>query len=667
MEIFQITNLTFQYPDEEGKALDHLSLNIRAGEFVVIGGPSGCGKTTFLRLLKHELAPHGKRSGDIFYAGKPIDAWDNRTLAGEIGYIFQDPDQQIVMDHVLQEMVFGLENLGYENLTMRKRVAELVHTFGYEQLLHKKPSELSGGQKQILNLLSILLLKPKVLLLDEPTSQLDPIIAKDLLTILERLNSELGITIVLVEHRLEELFAIADRVILMESGTIAYQGTSRAVIEQVFQAKDVFFKHYLPSVAHFYLEIEDAAEQDKIPLTVKECQTWLSEKGYGMELGGEDSSQNDCLEMTQDAYQKESNSNNHQQRSETCQSGAHQTWDESFARKLKGDLQQRNKTYRIKLEGENQYRKERYSNNQQHKNETYEMQAEDEQQQQQNESLEMQTNGERQQPKAHQTGKPLIELKNVYFQFAKDEPMILRGLSLQVAQGEFLGIVGGNGSGKTTLLKVCLGLLIPQRGKVTIFNQKYHKKSSSNIYEKVAYLPQDPLTYFIHDTIEKEMIEIAKKYHDNHQQVVAKQLHDFGIEHVRNRHPHDCSGGEIQKAALACMLLTRPQILFIDEPTKGLDPQVKNQFGTMLQKLKQDGLTIVMVTHDIEFAAKFTTKCAMMFAGNLTAIATPDQLFKDNYFYTTMINRATQNTSFPDVLTLEEAVTRWPSNIPTFS
>lgn len=268
---------------------------------------------------------------------------------------------------------------------------------------------------------------------------------------------------------------------------------------------------------------------------------------------------------------------------------------------------------------------------------------------------------------AIQPGDPLIKLNNVYFQFEKDQPMILRDLTLQVHQGEFLGIIGGNGSGKTTLLKVCLGLLTPQRGKVRIFKQKYHKKTLPYIYEQVAYLPQNPLTYFIHDTIKQEMIEVAKKHHENDQEVVAQQLHDFGIEHLRDRHPNDCSGGEIQKAALACMLLANPQILFIDEPTKGLDPHVKNQIGEMLQKLQQEGLTIVMVTHDIEFAAKFTTKCAMMFSGNLTAIATPDTLFKGNYFYTTMINRATQTTAFPEVLTLEEAIGRWKNNILTFS
>ncbi|MBC5636760.1 ATP-binding cassette domain-containing protein [Ornithinibacillus sp. BX22] len=554
MEIFNIKDLSFQYPDTSELVLNRLTVTIQEGEFVVICGPTGCGKSTLLRLLKKELAPYGDVSGEILYAGRTIHDWDDRVSVEEIGFIFQNPENQIVMDDVLQEMVFGLENLGYSNLEMRKRVAEIVYTFGYEHLLHKKTSELSGGQKQILNLLSVLLLKPKVLLLDEPISQLDPIMAKDLLRILERVNSELGMTILLVEHRLEELFDLADRVVMLDGGNISYNGSSREVIYSVFQDKDKHFLSYLPAVSRFYLETESLVEVGSIPLNVKDCKTWISSKD---------------IEFS-----------NH-------------------------DNQFRNQLVMHDL-------------------------------------------------------KPIIELNDIYYQYDKDSPMALQNLALKINQGEFYGVVGGNGSGKTTLLRICLGLLEPQRGKVKVFGKRMTKKVKKAIYSKIAYLPQNPLTYFIHDSIEQEMRQSVQLL-DPAQAAerIEEQLQLFGIEYLRDRHPNDCSGGEIQKAALACMLLKNPDILLIDEPTKGLDPISKRQLASTLKRIHQEGLTIVMVTHDIEFAVHHTTKSAMMFNGNITIDAVPEELFKGNYFYTTTMNRVTQNTSVPEVLTLEEAISIW--------
>lgn len=553
MEVFKIKDLSFRFPGMNDVVLNNISINICTGDFVVIGGPSGCGKTTLLHLLKRELAPVGECTGDIIYAGKLLQEWDDLKLIEDIGLVSQDPDNQIVMDEVMQEIVFGLENLGYSSFEMRKRVAEMVHFFGLQDLLKEKPSELSGGQKQMLNLLSVLLLKPKVLLLDEPTSQLDPVAAKDLITMLTRLNEEMGMTIVLVEHRLEELLAVADQVIMLEQGKVNYQGQSRDVIQSIYANQDQQFIPYIPSIARLYMEAEKNVVKEHIPLTVKESRLWMA---------------------------------NH-----------------SLFLKNKQEI------------------------NRSHEN---------------------------------HKGDRLIMLKNIYYQYDKQTAFILKKLSLSIQKGEFFSLVGGNGSGKTTVLKACLGMIKPQRGSARLFNKEASKITGKELSGHIAYLPQHPRTYFIQDTVEKEMWEtVHLQKIDNGAEKITEMLHLFGISHLRHRHPYDCSGGEMQKAALACMLLSQPEILFVDEPTKGLDPLSKLQFAKVLQQLHRSGLTIVMVTHDIEFAAKYAGRCAMMFDGEITVDGHPEDLFKGNYFYTTTINKATRESDFPEVLTVEEAFAVW--------
>lgn len=557
MELLAIENVSFGFPDESVKVLRNIDLRVKEGEFIVLCGASGCGKTTLLRLLKKEIAPVGNRTGTIRYSGKLVEEWDDRKLIEEIGLVSQDPDNQIVMDEVMQEIVFGMENLAYSNFEMRKRMAEMVHFFGMENLLQAKPSELSGGQKQMLNLLSVLLLKPKVLLLDEPTSQLDPIAAKELLLMLERLNKEMGITIILVEHRLEELFAVADRIVMLDAGVIVYEGTSRGLIQSLYVARDERFIPYIPSVSQIYMEFDQAPVPSQIPLNVKETKAWLA-KQAGTIIDGQ-------------------------------------------IHELSSGKQQ---------------------------------------------------------------AKLMLAAKDVYFRYGKKDKFILEGFSLEIGQGEFFALVGGNGSGKTTALKACIGSLRPQRGKIIFEGKEIGKLKGLDLARKIAYLPQNPRTYFVQDTIGKEMEDVVRRHEilDGEQRIID-MLTNFGIAHLRDRHPYDCSGGEVQKAALACMLLGDPEMLFIDEPTKGLDPISKQHFADIITDLHQQGLTIMMVTHDIEFAAQNAERCAMMFDGEITVDGTPGQLFKGNYFYTTALNRATRQSMVSEVLTLKEAREIWRNPI----
>lgn len=551
MDIFTLKDVSFTYPDMEERALNNINLHIKEGDFTVIAGPSGCGKTTLLRLLKRELTPVGTEEGAIFFNSHPIDSFEERRLIEDIGFVFQHPDEQMVMDEVMQELVFGLEQLGYSTLEMRKRVAELVHFFGLEAFLYEKVTNLSGGQKQMVNLLSVLLLKPKVLLLDEPTSQLDPVTASEFITMVQRLNEEMGITIILVEHRLEQVFALADRVILLEDGQVRYAGRSKDVISAVYAENDEAFMSYLPSVARLYVERAEGQERE-VPLTVKDARAWLRNES-----------------------------------------------------KIKSQ--------------------------------------------------------ESEQPRVKNEYSEILQAKNVFFQYEQKGELILKNFSISVNRGEFLALVGGNGAGKTTALKVMLGIEKQQRGQVKMFREKLHRRKLPKFYKRIAYLPQHAQAYFSKDSIYEEMKTVAKQHQlSNIEYKIDEMLHMFQITHLKQRHPYDCSGGEMQRAALATMLLTEPEILFVDEPTKGFDAVSKRKFGENLQQLHKRGLTIVMVTHDIEFAAQYAQRCAMLFEGEITAEGTPKQLFQGNYFYTTAMNRATRNQPIPEALTLEEALQKWP-------
>ena len=401
MELFNLNHVSFSFPNTDQHVLKDISLSVNEGEFLVIGGASGSGKTTLLKLLKRELTPTGKLEGEILYKNKLINEWGERQMVEQVGYVFQDPDNQIVMDEVMQEIVFGLENLGYSTFEMRKRVAEMVHFFGVEDLLSAKPSELSGGQKQLLNLLSVLLMKPRVLLLDEPTSQLDPVAAKELILMLERLNKETGMTIVLVEHRLEELYAVADRVVLMESGEVRYEGDSRQVIGELYADCATQFFPYLPTFARLYMEFEETPIISAIPLTVKECKQWIGREEHEI----------------------------------------------------------------VPVEAQSNQSKERW----------------------------------------------ILEMDDVFFQYQKKAPFVLKSFTLRIPKGQFFAMVGGNGSGKTTALRASLGSIKPQRGKVHLNGQDMKKMKDSEWLGKIAYLPQNPRTYFVQQTIEEEMQSIGER------------------------------------------------------------------------------------------------------------------------------------------------------------
>lgn len=535
MEILRIENLSFKYPKAEAKALDSIKLSVESGEFIVVCGESGCGKTTLLRLLKKQLAPVGEKSGSIYYNGREQALLDKKTDAAEIGYVFQNPDNQIVTDKVWHELAFGLESLGVTTEIIRRRVAETASYFGIQEWFRKKTDELSGGQKQLLNLAAITVMQPKILILDEPTSQLDPIAASDFIAVLQRLNHELGITVILAEHRLEELFPTADKVLLMEKGKTLLYAPPKEISEKL---KKLQSKHpmlsALPSAVRIFNALDINAE---CPLTVKEGKAFLERH------------------FTADSL----------------------SWD--------------SKPYL-------------------HSEET------------------------------------AIELKNVWFRYEKSLPDILRGISLKIYKGEIFSVLGGNGSGKTTMLNVISALNKAYRGKLFINGKQLKEYKSNSLYRGcLAYLPQNPQSVFVKDSVREDMntlLEAFKVPKKDREEKIRSISEKIGISHLTDKHPYDLSGGEQQKCALAKILLSSPKILLLDEPTKGLDAFSKLGLKALLQELKNSGITVLSVTHDLEFAAESSDRCALFFDGEILSADIPSRFFSENNYYTTAASRMTR-------------------------
>ncbi len=527
MEILRIENVSFTYPNAECPALESMSFTVRQGEFVVLCGETGCGKTTLLRLIKRELAPHGTRTGAILFDDVPLERLDAHTSAGEIGFVLQNPENQIVTDKVWHELAFGAESLGLPTQVIRRRVAETASWLGIEGWFRQDTDTLSGGQKQLLNLASVLVMQPKMLLLDEPTAQLDPIAATEFLNTLARLNRELGMTILLVEHRLEEVFALADRVLLLEKGRLTLDDTPHAIAEALCKTSPPHpICEALPSAARIYRLL--GAKKERCPISVREGRELLQKYSF----------------------------------SET----APVLPNPSIASK----------------------------------NET-----------------------------------PLAELREVWFRYARELPDVLRGLTLRLHAGEICCVLGGNGVGKTTLLNLLAGTDKPYRGKVRLA-----KKESG--YAKTALLPQSPLLLFTEETVRNDLLsllqilDVPKAEREARVHAIAQELH---IEALLDRHPFDLSGGEQQKCALSKVLLTNPDLLLLDEPTKGMDAACKQGLVTLLRTLREKGLCTLIVTHDAEFAAETADRCALLFDGEILSVAPPRDFFSENYFYTTAANR----------------------------
>ncbi len=542
MAAFEIRNLTFYYPEQGRETLQDVSFTVEPGQFVTLCGPSGCGKSTLLRQLKTVLAPHGVRSGEILFEGRPLDSIDRREQSARIGFVQQSPENQIVTDKVWHELAFGLESLGYDTATIRGRVAEMASFFGIQTWFYKNVTELSGGQKQLLNLASIMAMQPSVLILDEPTSQLDPIAASDFIATVGKINRELGTTIIMTEHRLEDVFPISDRVIVMDKGSLIADG-SPAEVGAMLKGEGHSMFLAMPTAMRVWAAVKN---DEPCPITVRDGRDWLS-----------------------------------------------------------------------KFSEEHEFAPVPAPKPVRHSNEN------------------------------------AIELEDIWFRYEKDMPDVVKGLSLKVKKGEFLAVLGGNGTGKTTTLSVIGALRKAYRGEVKVNGT-------------VGVLPQNPQALFVKKTVREDLFEIfngVKLSNEEKKARVARMVKLCRLEELIDRHPYDLSGGEQQRAALAKVLLLDPEILLMDEPTKGLDAEFKQIFAVIIKTLLRRGVTIFMVSHDVEFCAEHADRCALFFDGGIVTEGTPRDFFSGNNFYTTSTNRMARSF-LPEAVTASELIACCGGDVP---
>ena len=609
MALIEFNNFSFAYMNSDGsesqvKSLDNINLEIDYGDFVLLCGPSGCGKTTLLTNLKKELMPAGRRSGEIKFNGKRIIDMDEISSACDIGYLFQNPDSQIVTDTVIQEIAFPLENIGLPTEEIRNRISEIVAFFGINDILHKNVNELSGGQKQLVNLCSLLVLRPQVLLLDEPMSQLDPIASYEFLSIVRRLNEEFSITVIMSEHKADSIFPFIDKAVFLKEGKIEFVDNAHNICSEVID--DEIFENYLPAVTKIYNSLSvryPSLIKLNTPLSIREGRRCLN------------TIHDDLIKISNDDV--DSINLNHD--------NLHITNKKYHSQEKSGILD------KISLGG--------------NKN-------------------------------------ALINMNGIYFAYEKGN-LILKNVDFELEKGDFVSLIGGNGVGKSTFLQLLVGILKPIKGKV-----KYKKGI------KLAYVHQNPMIHFSKDNVKEEFLEsiLESNLLNNNSVGFNKETYDdllkmtneeftesdllnglefdsiefkfkeliefFDICDLIDKHPYDCSGGEQQKIVIVKALLQNADVLVLDEPTKGLDPISSKNLANILNSLRDNGITILMTSHDLDFVANNCKRCLMLFDKDIQIDDDPKVIFAENNFYTTFVNRMVKDY-VPEIVTLDDLKDKW--------
>lgn len=576
LALFKIEDLTYWYPEGTRPALAKVNLEIEEGELLVVAGGSGSGKSTLARFLAG-LAPSfygGRQEGRVLFRGKDLRELDPRFLATRVGLVFQDPERQLVMTSVEAEIAFGLENLGLAPQEIGRRMAEVAAFLGLSSLKQEFTAYLSGGQKQKLALAAALAMQPEVLVLDEPTSQLDPVAAEELLHLVERLNQEMGYTVILIEQRLERCLHLADRLVLLEEGKVLGCGPPEEMAR--WQVRNGL--PFLPPVVRLFACLGTPG----VPLTVKDARKELKQLLAASEAPVPPESQ-----ALPPAPRRESGD-----RPRQFSSGP------SPGRP-----------------------------------------------------------GRPQEPPKPGSPPPVVaELKGVWFTYPNGREA-LKGVDLVIRAGELVVIMGENAAGKTTLLKLAAGLLKPGRGRVWLAGRDAATIPRPGLAAGVGYLSQDPSDYLFRDTVEEELRFTLASLGREDAGVVPAVLERLKLTKHRYSNPRDLSSGERQRVALALLVVARPPLLLLDEPTRGLDARLKEDLGDFLTGLVREGAGVVVVTHDVEFAAQYADRVVIMSEGMVVADGPRHEILGTSLFYCPQIGRLFRGFG-EAVLTVEEALER---------
>lgn len=543
MALLEIQNIKYYYPGSTKSSLNSIDLKIREGEFLLVVGGSGSGKSSLARVIAG-LIPEfygGRLDGKLFFQEEKLKGDDRQILNSHVGIVFQDPEKQLVMTSVEAEIAFGLENLGLNQQEMFRRVAEVMSFLNLTSLRDKFTANLSGGEKQKVALASVVAMQPRILVLDEPTSQLDPVAAGEFLDLVEFLNKELGYTVVLIEQRLERCFHLVDRIVVMEQGEIICDGTPGDAARWQLAHQLPF----IPPVAKLFASVNSSV----VPLTVRDGRRELHKYLPTVSL------------------------------------------QEIPERKVK--LTPVNEEHTV------------------------------------------------------------LAANNIWYSYPGGREVV-RGQSLCVKEGEFVVILGANGSGKTTLLKLLTGILKPDRGSVQLLGQDTRNLSLTELGRKVGYLSQNPNDYLFQDTVEDELMFTLNNFQLPDNGICEEILKKLNLYDLRQANPRDLSSGERQRVALASILVAGPRLLLLDEPTRGIDYRLKAELGGFLQGITASGGTVVMVTHDVEFAAENADRIVMIFDG-MVACDGPREVMGESIFYAPQMSRLFRGIA-RGVLTVNEGL-----------
>jgi len=552
--LIEFKDLTFKYADSNNTVLSDISVSINDSEFVLITGQSGCGKSTLCRCI-NGLVPSfygGEICGSVEVQNIDALRTPTKDMAKTVGMVFQDPENQLIATDVEREIAFGLENLGLPKTTMVKRIEEVLDTVGIDHLRHRQLSTLSGGEKQKTAIASVLVLHPEILVLDEPTSELDPKGAEEVIQLVKRLNEELGLTVILVEHRIDRVLQSVDRLIVMDSGEITYNGKPR---EWINLAENKLSLVGIPPITRLSVELKQKGIDTEIPLTIKE----------GRQI---------------------------------------------FSPILK----------------DNKWKKSMQTHPHKSKNIT----------------------------------SCIAKARKLWYKYP-DGAVVLKDITIDIFKGEFIALIGRNASGKTTLAKLLNGLLKPSKGKVEINGIDTTRTKVENLAKCVGYVFQNPNVHLFADTVEEEITFMMNNLGFSSKMVeesLDKELKQFNLEYCRYAYPRSLSTGEKQRVALASILAAKPQLLILDEPTRGLDYGLKKNLMNYLIEYRKNGGTVILISHDIELIAEFGERVVLMSEGKIVADGNKHQVLANSLHFSPQINRLIQPfTKYgisSDILTVEE-------------